>query len=120
MKAVERVRILLAGAVILVYGTCQQSAWADVYAYTTSAGIVNLSNVQMGNGYSIMLHEPVEQVAPEPAESIDLVRSESIAPVQVEKDVIVPGTYVGQHPLNITNKTFYDKMVNEAARIYGL
>ncbi len=112
MKALERMPILLAVAIVLAYGLCLQPAWADVYAYTTSTGTVNLSNVQMDSDYSMML--------PEPVELIDLIRDDQIALVPVEKDVVVPETYIGQPLFNISDKVIYDKMVNDVARIYGV
>jgi soluble lytic murein transglycosylase-like protein len=120
--------ILLAIAIVLAYGFCQQPAWADVYAYTTSTGTVNLSNVQMDSGYSVLLqdpaeqvdNEPVEQAAVEPADLIDLVRSDEIALVPVEKTSMIPDTCNGRPSFSISDKAIYDKMVNEVARLYGV
>ncbi len=79
-------------AAILLWG----QAWADVYSYTASDGVVSLSNVPQDGRYSVLIPEHKEQVV--------------IAPVP---DV---GTGLGW----TSSKVQYDKIVDEVAMTYGL
>jgi hypothetical protein len=98
MKSLERVHVFtVIAAVLLVSGFCLfHPALANIYAYSSDDGTVNLSNIPTDSRYTMLVHEPDEHTPS------------------------LPVTGPGKPPSNIASKIFYDSMVDEVAGTYGL
>ena len=98
MKSLERVHVFtVIAAVLLVSGFCLfHPALANIYAYSSDDGTVNLSNIPTDSRYTMLVHEPDEHTAS------------------------LPVAGPGNPPSNIASKIFYDSMVDEVAGAYGL
>jgi len=98
MKSLERVHVFtVIAAVLLVSGFCLfHPALANIYAYSSDDGTVNLSNIPTDSRYTMLVHEPDEHTPS------------------------LPVTGPGKPPSNIASKIIYDSMVDEVAGAYGL
>jgi soluble lytic murein transglycosylase-like protein len=73
-----------------------QPVWAEVLISTTNTGTVILSNIQINSDQTVMILEPVTQIA------------------------VVPEANAGKPLFHIADKKLYDSMVDKIARTYGV
>ncbi len=92
---------VLVGCVVL------HPAVAGVYAYTDDNGTVSLSNLPLDNRYQVLVED----------QKVEVVAAKNA----IEEQASMEAVNVAQKPLSITeNKLKYHKIVDTAARTYGL
>ena len=104
LKTLKTLKTMRCALVSFVLGCCLvQLTPASVYSYTADDGSVNLSNVPADNRYKELI--PEQKV---------------LIPVQQDNALATPSV-AEQKPLpTLANKARYDRIVNAAARTYGL
>jgi hypothetical protein len=96
MKRLRCLPVLLLFPILVAAGISLQPVWADVYAYFSSDGSVNLSNEPVDGRYSVLVQEPSEHSA------------------------LPSAAANGEQSVVFANKVRYDEIVDEVANEYGL
>jgi soluble lytic murein transglycosylase-like protein len=96
MKTGKRTPIMPTVSLMAMGVLCMQPVWAEKLIYTTHAGTVNSSNIQINSEHAAMDLKPATQID------------------------VVPEAYTGKPLYHMADKILYDRMVNRIARTYGL